>query len=230
MRFGGTVRFLSHVGSFLPSFTLFARQQGSFVWSIFFFVVAQSFRAGTTRAHARAGVRASGTSQEDACLAKLSHSFMLHSTPRSRLPRRAPPAVVGCPLTCHLVPHNNKKKCWCAAGVDLRHGDGTCDMACTGDAGTTCGGVDAFDLFELGSSLPPPEDPYLGCFADDKDDRVLGDMMSSGSMTLQVKINKSCFTAGGRTFVRCMEERRTQTLMTWRSQVALCDKRYIPRT
>lgn len=182
--------------SFLPLPCLLGSRVRSF-GRFFFFVVAQSFRAGTTRAHARAGVRASGTSQKDACLAKLSHSFMLHSTPRSRLPRRAPPAVVGCPLTCHLVPHNNKKKCWCAAGVDLRHGDGTCDMACTGDAGTTCGGVDAFDLFELGSSLPPPEDPYLGCFADEKDDRVLGDMMSSGSMTLQVKI-KVVSRGGGR--------------------------------
>eukprot|EP00752_Nemacystus_decipiens_P012284 g10890.t1 len=77
------------------------------------------------------------------------------------------------------------QECWCAAGVDLRHGRGTCDMACTGDAGTTCGGFDAFDLFELGS-LPPSEDQYLGCFADDKLDRVLGDMMSSDHMSLQV--------------------------------------------
>lgn len=59
-------------------------------------------------------------------------------------------------------------------------------MACTGAAGTTCGGVDAFDLFEL-ESLPPSGDHYLGCFADDKRDRVLGDKMSSGSMSLQVK-------------------------------------------
>eukprot|EP00903_Cladosiphon_okamuranus_P014055 g13064.t1 len=75
------------------------------------------------------------------------------------------------------------QECWCAAEIDLRHGDGTCDIACTGDSGTTCGGFYAFDLFELESSL---EDPYLGCFADDKRDRVLGDKMSSGSMSLQV--------------------------------------------
>ncbi|CAM9474079.1 unnamed protein product, partial [Ectocarpus fasciculatus] len=76
-------------------------------------------------------------------------------------------------------------ECWCAAEVHLRHGDGTCDMACTGDAGTTCGGFDAFDLFELGP-LSPSEDHYLGCFADDKSDRVLGDKMSSGDMSLQL--------------------------------------------
>ena len=60
-------------------------------------------------------------------------------------------------------------------------------MACTGDAGTTCGGFDAFDLFELESLHPSEDHHYLGCFADDKHDRVLGDKMSSGSMSLQVK-------------------------------------------
>ncbi|CAM9855150.1 unnamed protein product, partial [Scytosiphon promiscuus] len=78
------------------------------------------------------------------------------------------------------------QECWCAAEVDLRHGDGTCDMACTGDAGTTCGGFDAFDLFELEPPPPSEDEHYLGCFADDKRDRVLGDKTSSGSMSLQV--------------------------------------------
>lgn len=80
-------------------------------------------------------------------------------------------------------------KCWCSASVDLRHGDGTCDFACIGDFSTTCDGFDAFDLFELeasGSVSPPLEDYYLGCFADDQQDRVLEDKMSSGEMSLQV--------------------------------------------
>ncbi|CAM9679374.1 unnamed protein product, partial [Ectocarpus sp. 8 AP-2014] len=79
--------------------------------------------------------------------------------------------------------------CWCSAEVDLRHGDGTCNFACTGDAGTTCGGVDAFDLFELEGvdrPSPPSEDYYLGCFADDKRDRVLEDKMSSTDMTVEM--------------------------------------------
>ena len=77
----------------------------------------------------------------------------------------------------------------CAPSVDLRHGNGTCDYACSGAAGTTCGGYDAFDLFELeevGPASPPTEDYYVGCFADDGNDHVLEDMMSSGGMPLQV--------------------------------------------
>lgn len=90
----------------------------------------------------------------------------------------------------HLCCLSLLKKCWCAAEVDLRHGESTCDYACTGDAGTTCGGVDAFDLFELDVDLPSPptEDFYLGCFADDKGDRVLEDKMSARDMSLEVKV------------------------------------------
>lgn len=93
------------------------------------------------------------------------------------------------------------KKCWCAAEVDLRHGDGTCDVACTGDAGTTCGGYDAFDLFALVGTDPPPqpsEDYYLGCFADDDDDRVLGGKTSSRDMSLQVTAAPPTARAAGR--------------------------------
>lgn len=83
------------------------------------------------------------------------------------------------------------EECWCSASVDLRHGKGTCDYACTGAPGTTCGGFDAFDLFELERvdvPSPPSEDYYLGCFADDQHDRVLQDKMSSDDMTLQVSL------------------------------------------
>lgn len=79
------------------------------------------------------------------------------------------------------------EECWCAPSVDLRHGEGTCEYACAGAAETTCGGYEAFDLFELGAVVnPPAEDYYVGCFADDQQDRVLDDMMSSDGMTLQV--------------------------------------------
>ncbi|CAM9717047.1 unnamed protein product, partial [Ectocarpus sp. 4 AP-2014] len=81
------------------------------------------------------------------------------------------------------------EECWCAPSVNLRHGESTCDYACTGAAETTCGGFEAFDLFELDEvdrSSPPSEDYYLGCFADDQNDRVLADETSSGDMSLQV--------------------------------------------
>lgn len=84
----------------------------------------------------------------------------------------------------------NQKKCWCAAEVDLKYGEGTCDYPCTGDAGTTCGGNDAFDLFNLERDhrplSPPTEEHYVGCLADDKSDRVLADKHSDDSMTLEV--------------------------------------------
>ncbi|CBJ30578.1 conserved unknown protein [Ectocarpus siliculosus] len=80
------------------------------------------------------------------------------------------------------------RECWCARDVDYsRHGEGSCDYTCTGDSGTTCGGYDAFDLFKLeeDSLSPPSEDYYLGCFADDKGDRVLEDKISASDMTLE---------------------------------------------
>eukprot|EP00752_Nemacystus_decipiens_P007837 g7002.t1 len=82
------------------------------------------------------------------------------------------------------------EECWCAAEVDLRHGEAKCDLACAGDPATTCGGFDAFDLFELEGGVDPPvseptEDYYLGCFRDDQMDRVLDHMTSSGRMTLE---------------------------------------------
>ncbi|CAN0154082.1 unnamed protein product, partial [Ectocarpus sp. 6 AP-2014] len=76
-------------------------------------------------------------------------------------------------------------QCWCAEEVDLRHGEGRCAYACTGDAKTTCGGFEAFDLFELNPLSPPTEDYYVGCFADDLEDRVLEDVISAVDMTLE---------------------------------------------
>ncbi|CAM9931361.1 unnamed protein product [Ectocarpus sp. 4 AP-2014] len=85
-------------------------------------------------------------------------------------------------------------ECWCAIDVDLRHGEATCDYPCAGDSEVTCGGFDAFDLFELeGDGTPaapmpaaPMENYYVGCFADKKDDRVLDDMISTSDMTLEL--------------------------------------------
>ncbi|CAM9249348.1 unnamed protein product [Ectocarpus sp. 13 AM-2016] len=76
-------------------------------------------------------------------------------------------------------------ECWCAEEIDLRHGEGRCDYGCTGDAKTTCGGFDAFDLFEVHPLSPPMEDYYVGCFADDLEDRVLEDKISARDMTLE---------------------------------------------
>eukprot|EP00903_Cladosiphon_okamuranus_P022768 g20960.t1 len=86
------------------------------------------------------------------------------------------------------------EECWCAAQVDTRLRTGTCDFACSGDARTTCGGYNAFDLFEMkrapspatDSPSAPTEDYYVGCFRDNKDDRVLEHKKLSRDMTLEV--------------------------------------------
>eukprot|EP00903_Cladosiphon_okamuranus_P013013 g12142.t1 len=77
------------------------------------------------------------------------------------------------------------RECWCAVDVDLSRGEGTCDYPCTGDSKVSCGGFDAFDLFELDRGTPT-EEYYVGCFADDRHDRVLDDMISTSDMTLEL--------------------------------------------
>lgn len=114
------------------------------------------------------------------------HACSVHSLlPReayhnSAINRAYPPLAHNLPL---------KKQCWCAVDVDLRHGEATCDYPCAGDSEVSCGGFNAFDLFELegvGTPAPPTEHYYVGCFADKKDDRVLDDMISTSVMTLEV--------------------------------------------
>ncbi len=73
--------------------------------------------------------------------------------------------------------------------MDLRHGEGTCDFPCSGDDSTVCGGFYSFTLYELAKPAPPSpaaDDGYVGCFADDKDDRVLGAKTTSSDMTSEV--------------------------------------------
>lgn len=82
--------------------------------------------------------------------------------------------------------------------MDLTRGEGTCDFPCSGDESSICGGFYSFTLYELTEAPPPTpaaEDGYVGCFADDKDDRVLGAKMSSSEMTSEV-----CRCASSRTF------------------------------
>lgn len=81
-------------------------------------------------------------------------------------------------------------QCWCgAAGTDIDvNGPGTCDYACTGDAGETCGGFFAFSAYEYtdGVVVPPTSVVYLGCFVDSKSARIMTFKSSSGSMSAEV--------------------------------------------
>lgn len=81
-------------------------------------------------------------------------------------------------------------KCWCQdETIDFRHGEGTCDFRCSGDETTFCGGFDSFSLYKLEEAVLPTSptvDSYVGCFADDRNDRVLIAMTSSREMTSEV--------------------------------------------
>ncbi|CAM9604115.1 unnamed protein product, partial [Ectocarpus sp. 12 AP-2014] len=81
-------------------------------------------------------------------------------------------------------------ECWCSRDGSLdydRHGDtGVCDYPCIGDESETCGGVHSFNLYRLSWAPAPEDEEYVGCYADNKGDRVLSDMISSDDMTAAV--------------------------------------------
>lgn len=92
-------------------------------------------------------------------------------------------------LTPSWLTRNQRTQCWCAeAGIDYsRHGGGTCDIPCSGDETIECGSTYAFTMYELDREAPSPTpapiplatwgDDYVGCFADDAIDRVLGQIL-----------------------------------------------------
>lgn len=56
-----------------------------------------------------------------------------------------------------------------------RLGASTCEITCSGDASSTCGGYDAFEAFTLPAYdyvAPVKPDGYIGCFVDSRSDRV----------------------------------------------------------
>lgn len=78
-----------------------------------------------------------------------------------------------------------------------RHGVGVCDFLCSGDSQLMCGGDHAFDVY----SIPVPEahtaSNYVGCFADDANDRIFVDKLDDmSSMTPEVctRVRCSCST------------------------------------
>lgn len=107
-------------------------------------------------------------------------------------------------------------RCWCGSdditfGTDDEEGSRFCDLECSGDSDLICGGsssvslykTEAFtlhahkpELFELASSAV-----YLGCFADDKNDRVLNSVVAASDVTPEVQANVSsadaCHDRGG---------------------------------
>lgn len=108
--------------------------------------------------------------------------------------------VQACANHCHKEPPSyayyatqHGTECWCAGeGADPTvNGAATCDYPCSGDGSIVCGGYDAFSLYDLGKSdllSPPTDENYVGCFADDQNDRVLGAKTSSRKMTPEVQL------------------------------------------
>lgn len=105
-------------------------------------------------------------------------------------------------------------RCGCASdGISLdTSGEGfdLCDMECSGNNDVMCGGHVAFSLYktealtghtpgETGAlTLHRPDvvglaaaDEFLGCFADDRNDRVLGNMVIATNVTPEVHASSS---------------------------------------
>lgn len=47
----------------------------------------------------------------------------------------------------------------------------------------TCGGIDAFDLYKLEWAEPSDDPEYMDCYADSKNDRIMGHMIKQDDMT-----------------------------------------------
>ncbi|CAN0495812.1 unnamed protein product, partial [Laminaria digitata] len=82
------------------------------------------------------------------------------------------------------------KRCWCGLeGEDYsKFGNSAdCTMPCSGDATVTCGGYNAFEIFEL-EVVPQPPQPegHIGCYNDDKEDRLFAYKHKDYGLTSEV--------------------------------------------
>ncbi|CAB1105166.1 unnamed protein product [Ectocarpus sp. CCAP 1310/34] len=90
-------------------------------------------------------------------------------------------------------------ECWCgSAGADYAlHGESTdCTYPCAGDADQMCGGFDAANVYRYtdGSTPSPTPSPTeagshlaLGCYEDDREDRIMDELvLSDSSMTTEL--------------------------------------------
>eukprot|EP00903_Cladosiphon_okamuranus_P018657 g17172.t1 len=87
------------------------------------------------------------------------------------------------------------EECWCGAeGVDYaRLGAATtCNTVCTGDITIDCGGDFAFEIFEYDLVAES-----LGCWADDKIDRVFATPHTTSDTNTPEECQASCVAAGG---------------------------------
>ncbi|CAM9885714.1 unnamed protein product [Ectocarpus fasciculatus] len=96
-------------------------------------------------------------------------------------------------------------ECWCSGYTDLdysRHsgtdkGDADlCDVYCYGSDAETCGGFDAFDLYKLDGPMPSDSREYVGCFADDKEDRALANEIKFQDNMTQAVCRVHCESFG----------------------------------
>ena len=94
-------------------------------------------------------------------------------------------------------------QCWCSSTADYGvHGEGVCDVPCTGDSGEMCGGYYAISVYSrdwdgddsvdpVGEPIEEPtDDPaYLGCFGDVRGSRTFGLRIVEQSMTMTTEVN-----------------------------------------
>ncbi|CAM9951075.1 unnamed protein product [Pylaiella littoralis] len=155
----------------------------------------------------------------------LSTQFLLSRKPR-RIPKEiAVPffasttthtlSVCLCCLCC--LCRNRHLQCWCgSAGADYAlHGESTgCTYTCSGDAGQTCGGFDAANIYPYtGEKASTTIPSFVGCYEDKRSGRIMElALTDASSMTTEVceaecagntyfgtQYGKECFCGGSST-------------------------------
>ncbi|CAN0069455.1 unnamed protein product, partial [Ectocarpus sp. 6 AP-2014] len=104
-----------------------------------------------------------------------------------------------CELTCEGSTYfatQYGRECWCgSADADYTvHGESTdCTYPCSGDADQTCGGFDAANVYRYPDDSTPSPTPSpttfvaLGCYGDDREDRIMDELvLSDSSMTTEL--------------------------------------------
>ncbi len=99
-------------------------------------------------------------------------------------------------------PSRSLSQCWCSQTSDYdAHGDGTCNIPCSGDGGETCGGDYSVSVYSNGGEGGGPAEPtddssYLGCFADDDGSRVFGVLKIEKSTGMTTEVNRVVMGVG----------------------------------
>ena len=73
--------------------------------------------------------------------------------------------------------------CYCGTGAYITHGEGKCDVECTGDKDMLCGGSSSNSVYAVVTGCAPA---HLGCYSRDTANLLTAKVTSSPVMTLEL--------------------------------------------